>query len=429
MKSSHKFSWQFDKEKLEQDLASADQDWVDHFNTDYYQGEWSGLGLRIPKKYNHLLNPGDNDTVYEDTPLLEKLPYVRHILNYFRCEVTSARLLKLTAGSVIKKHKDPDLSYWNGLARIHIPITTNDLVKFIIDDSGVKMLPGECWFAEFCLPHYIENKGTCDRVHLVIDLKVNEWLKELFEREGILSFNEPGPNPGNQFSAAEKSDIFNTLVAMGTPSATTLAHNLYKPSEEVEQSPPHPIESPNNDQEKKVIFLHIHRTGGTTITQLLRQSGYSPTQVIHGELPSVKIPMHRENIFIFTFARNPWDRLLSWYFYLHQHAIQQDNGFNRFIDELLEENKEAPVNEKFLCNQLDYLTDQNDQFLPDEVGRFEQFEYEVRRIFGLLSIPIPSIPKLNDVSKPKYKDFYDQETMEKVAQLCKKDILYFNYKF
>jgi hypothetical protein len=42
------------------------------------------------------------------------------------------------------------------------------------------------------LPHRVHNRGTVDRVHLVIDGKVNPWLQELFSR-GIPADRETPP--------------------------------------------------------------------------------------------------------------------------------------------------------------------------------------------------------------------------------------------
>jgi hypothetical protein len=38
------------------------------------------------------------------------------------------------------------------------------------------MKEGECWYLNFNLPHRVKNSGTADRIHLVIDCVVNDWL-------------------------------------------------------------------------------------------------------------------------------------------------------------------------------------------------------------------------------------------------------------
>lgn len=58
------------------------------------------------------------------------------MLRAFACPLRLVRLLRLTPGSVIREHQDYDLSFEEGLARFHIPITTNDEVDFILSCAG-----------------------------------------------------------------------------------------------------------------------------------------------------------------------------------------------------------------------------------------------------------------------------------------------------
>jgi hypothetical protein len=84
--------------------------------------------------------------------------------------------MKLSAGSVIKKHTDLDLSAEYGEARLHIPIITNDDVHFYVNDNEVIMAEGECWYLRLSDPHNVDNTSDVDRIHLVLDVVINEWL-------------------------------------------------------------------------------------------------------------------------------------------------------------------------------------------------------------------------------------------------------------
>jgi hypothetical protein len=44
------------------------------------------------------------------------------------------------------------------------------------------MAPGSAWYLRLSDPHRVANRGTSDRVHLVVDLAVNDWLTELLSR-------------------------------------------------------------------------------------------------------------------------------------------------------------------------------------------------------------------------------------------------------
>ncbi len=65
------------------------------------------------------------------------------------------------------------------------------------------------------------------------------------------------------------------------------------------------------------IFIHVHRTGGTSIINLLKRELGADVDVIseHGNVNSserVLIDKH-PNYKIIGFVRNPWPRILSWY--------------------------------------------------------------------------------------------------------------------
>jgi len=41
------------------------------------------------------------------------------------------------------------------------------------------MAEGECWYLDFNLPHYVDNRSSDDRIHLVVDCHVNDWVTSL----------------------------------------------------------------------------------------------------------------------------------------------------------------------------------------------------------------------------------------------------------
>jgi hypothetical protein len=170
----------FDPAALQDDLARLEATaWTRHFIPENYQGDWSVLPLRAPATARHPIqqiysDPGCRDWV--DTPWLLASPAITAALARFDCTVTSVRLMRLTAGSVIKQHRDADLSADYGMARIHVPVITNRQVDFRLGGNRITMAAGECWYLNLSHPHQVSNRGTADRVHLVIDTVVNSWL-------------------------------------------------------------------------------------------------------------------------------------------------------------------------------------------------------------------------------------------------------------
>ncbi|MEH3114789.1 aspartyl/asparaginyl beta-hydroxylase domain-containing protein [Pedobacter terrae] len=151
--------------------------WMPHYSTADYVGNWHVLPLRTPggKADNPFADLFSQDD-FEDTILLNKLSETTRFLAELECEKLSVRLLNLHKGSVIKAHRDLELSFEHGEARLHVPIFTNPQVEFYVDKDRILMNEGDCWYINANIKHQVANRGTRDRIHLVIDCKVNDWL-------------------------------------------------------------------------------------------------------------------------------------------------------------------------------------------------------------------------------------------------------------
>lgn len=112
-------------------------------------------------------------------PLLAGCPYLCELLATFHCPQQAVRLLRLKAGSAIKEHRDHELGFENGEIRLHLPVMTNPEVEFVLAVNRVVVSEGECWYLNFNLPHRVANCGATDRIHLIIDCVVNDWLRQL----------------------------------------------------------------------------------------------------------------------------------------------------------------------------------------------------------------------------------------------------------
>lgn len=177
-----KFPVQFDEQKLAHDLSLVlDSEWIPHFNTGGYTGNWNALSLYAKNgDENHIFVPMEDDASIVETALMKPCSYFREVIRGFQFPILSVRLLKLEAGAVIKPHRDHELGYEDNQFRLHIPIVTNPGVEFILDGEELRMLPGECWYANVNFVHSVANRGTEDRVHLVIDGVRNDWSDAWF---------------------------------------------------------------------------------------------------------------------------------------------------------------------------------------------------------------------------------------------------------
>ena len=177
---------EFEPALLAADMANfSKSQWIEHFVRQNYDGDWSVIALRGLAGATHPVqmiysDPGRSD--YEDTPMLAGSLYFRQVLASFACPLHSARLMRLTPGSLIKEHRDHELAFEQGMVRIHIPVVTNAGVDFRLNGTRVVMPAGSSWYLRLSDRHSVANRGLSDRVHLVIDAVVNDWVTALFER-------------------------------------------------------------------------------------------------------------------------------------------------------------------------------------------------------------------------------------------------------
>ena len=158
-----------------------DKNWVSHFNTDGYNGDWKAISLYAHNgEESNIFALPTATSIISETSTLKKCHYFKEVINSFKCAILTARILRLNVGAEIKPHRDYELGYEDGNFRLHIPIITNPGVQFILDNNELTMLPGECWYTNVNYVHSVKNTGKEDRIHLVIDLIRNEWTDELF---------------------------------------------------------------------------------------------------------------------------------------------------------------------------------------------------------------------------------------------------------
>jgi hypothetical protein len=170
----------FDAEALAEEAATIPHaEWTPHFNTQQYEGDWSGVALRSGVGAPLALYPDPTSTEFVDTPLLSRLPRMRAALAQLACPLQTVRLLRVGPGSRILPHRDFRLGYDHGEVRLHVPLASDAAVQFFIDEGLVPMRPGECWYVDLDHMHRVTNDGDETRVHLVVDCVVNEWLTQM----------------------------------------------------------------------------------------------------------------------------------------------------------------------------------------------------------------------------------------------------------
>ncbi|AGC78582.1 aspartyl/asparaginyl beta-hydroxylase [Nonlabens dokdonensis] len=220
--------FKFDKEKLEQDLDRVlNEKWVPHFNTNNYSGEWNVISLFAKGgDATNIFALQDADASITTTEVLKQCSYLKSVIDSFKCPILTARILRLGAGAEIKPHRDHELGYEDGNFRLHIPITTNPDVEFILDGDRLIMLPGECWYTNVNYVHSVKNSGDQDRIHLVIDAGRNEWSDQLFF--SLAPKDSFDPLPEKEASPETIQRMIEELKNQNTPAAIQMIKELSK---------------------------------------------------------------------------------------------------------------------------------------------------------------------------------------------------------
>ncbi len=174
---------------------------------------------------------------------------------------------------------------------------------------------------------------------------------------------------------------------------------------------------------RKLVFVHIQKTGGSTIHRLLQE--HIPDIRMIGArhefaMRGVEELKDWDEHFKFAFVRNPWERLVSWYSMvtkfrksgneLWQYVRENGSNFEEFIHNCTGEVEiREGVYYSFAYNQLDYVTDEDGNLLVDFVGRLENFDDDVRHVFDKIGVEIELVPHRNRSKHTHYSAFYTPE--------------------
>ena len=171
----------------------------------------------------------------------------------------------------------------------------------------------------------------------------------------------------------------------------------------------------------KFIFVQINKTGNTSVRKTLLPE--SPRENNHQFITYYKkrFPKEFDSYFKFTFVRNPYDKVISQYFFRKKFDVQSSKNmtFNEFI--------RNPVGRP-LQNQLDWITI-NNRVMVDFIGRFERLQQDFNKICDILEIERKPLIHLNKSDHEHYSRYYDDESRQIVEKIFAKDFEYFNYKF
>tara|TARA_B110000858_G_scaffold143944_1_gene163463 strand:+ start:291 stop:887 length:597 start_codon:yes stop_codon:yes gene_type:complete len=126
----------------------------------------------------------------------------------------------------------------------------------------------------------------------------------------------------------------------------------------------------------------------------------------------------------FAFVRNPWARVLSWYFFCKRSPLVERNTRNLSFEEFITigDIKNIWANENF---QHQYKFTKGCDF----IGKTENLQSDFNTVCDKIGIPHIKLGYANKTKHRHYTEYYNWKTREIVANEFSDDIDYFDYVF
>lgn len=227
------------------------------------------------------------------------------------------------------------------------------------------------------------------------------------------------------------------------------------------------------------LFIHLHKTGGQFVNRLLLQH-YPRTRAIGYHLPRSEAPAELKPLPAFAFTRNPWDWYVSWYAFNAAtprrnpifRAVSEQGSANFYdtINNLLHlghpllsdmreeialalpEDREGNQGSGITRQAMRKFTDPDAGYLSWltrymcfsggssvglRMGHMEQLRTDLPLLIEAcggdmnpgLAEAIASTPAVNASPRRDYREYYDQELRELVAERDWTIVESYNYSF
>jgi chondroitin 4-sulfotransferase 11 len=199
--------------------------------------------------------------------------------------------------------------------------------------------------------------------------------------------------------------------------------------------------------DRRCIFTHVPKTAGKSVRFLFGipefEYQYQPGDANveypcgHKRLEDFADCRYFTEYFKFSFVRNPFDRVVSSFFYLSYGGCNEED--QQFCTEYLAEYKHdfaafaenlpALTFATHFQPQIHWLCDTSGHLLTDFVGRYETLEQDVGLIGVKLGLIFPALPRLNPSAHSDYRTYYrDSATVRRIAQAYGSDLELFRYR-
>ncbi len=212
---------------------------------------------------------------------------------------------------------------------------------------------------------------------------------------------------------------------------------------------------------KNFLFVHIAKTGGTSIRAALRPyrwgGWYSAPLWVASQINQMTRPRHKlglkfprhakaiaakemlpetvyRDLFKFVMVRNPWDLQVSSYHHIQREKPEVLQGVSSFGDFLrLKFDSDRPYDYMLDTSaelQHEYVVDLQGRVIVDFIGRYERLEEDFTAICRRIGIPTPALPHLRKArERDDYRRYYNDELAELVARHYHRDLETLGYSF
>ena len=183
----------------------------------YHAGEWTGVALHSSGGKQSADPSAAALDSYRATEALEHAPYYKSILDELECPKEVVRILSLPPGGHIKDHYDYHTNFQYGLIRLHLPIVTHPDVVFVIAGQRVVWNAGELWYGDFSKVHSVKNNSPITRIHMVIDVQINDFVLGLFPEDYVEKKRAAGISITRHAMSAAEADLRRFLCDFQIP--------------------------------------------------------------------------------------------------------------------------------------------------------------------------------------------------------------------
>jgi len=181
------------------------------------------------------------------------------------------------------------------------------------------------------------------------------------------------------------------------------------------------------DEEKNFIFVHIIKTAGSSIETALglkTQDHRTAKKYIDQNESDIFKEMNS-----FTVIRNPWDKMVSQYLYSRNKINHKFNAGRQSFEDFLISAANGSRVTAYPFQHLPYITNYQNDIVVKDFIRFENLQEDFNGLCKKINIEATELPHKNKTHRANYKFYYNNYTKNLVADMFKRDLDLFDYKF